>query len=217
MTFSCRISVVLSSSCGLDDFTPIIHTMAYKYHLLNEHSSNGRRLASFLWWAIRAAAVILLTLLVAFIWWLQSDLRQLGAAINAASCSAIPWYYFPTSQARYLLDGQDYYLPPANNSNSSEYSASAESQSGFQRVAHIQACSVADAGSAYLRLLLDNHQQYCRETGIEYVLRTGEGHGPWLKEIALKEKLEQELKKVEAERVHWILSVTFFTLPALPS
>lgn len=84
-------------------------------------------------------------------------------------------------------------------------------QDEYARVAHLQSCTYIDLGSSYLLALLENHRQYCRQAGLEYILRSGgaEGNsgstGAWSQIHALKDKLEEELAKPRRQRVEWIL------------
>lgn len=182
------------------------NSMTYTYTPLGKVAAARSELCQY---AARALAIVAALTLVAFCWWLQSDLRQLGASINEASCARVPWYYFPTSEGTLLLNGDEHYLAPINASTSALRGESVIHASSHPKriVTHVQACSYADAGSAYLRALLENHKTYCRANGIEYILRTGPGDGVWLKIIAAGEKVALELQKRDSERAHWILYV----------
>lgn len=175
-------------------------TMAYSYTPLQDTEKPVRRDRI---WAARALCFGTVVLVAVTTWWLQSHQRQVMIDVYRLSCRKVPWYFFPAPGAEVFFEGSDHYIPSVDDSWSNSTSQPEHSQR--RRISHLQACSYAYAGHDYLSLLVDNHKQYCRTNGIEYVLRTGRGEGVWLKIVAAREKLEQELKKEQDQRAEWIL------------
>lgn len=182
--------------------------MAYTYAPLLSSPFSGSlvpRRATFVVLQWRSAFFISMGLLLFLLSWLQSDRRHLLATPSSISCQRKPWYLFPAkTEETFASLGSDW-----------SFTASANHTSGQERdhakVAHLESCTYVDLGSSYLLALLENHRQYCRQAGIEYILRSG-GSGPkgrvttsMSKMYALIDKLEEELGKPEDYRIEWIL------------
>lgn len=183
-------------------------SMAYTYTPLLSGPFSGpsvSRRATFVILQWRSAFFISMGLLLFLLSWLQSDRRHLLATPSAISCQRESWFLFPAKTEETSTSiGYDFSFTASANHTS-------RNDGDYARIAHLESCTYVDLGSSYLLALLENHRQYCRQAGIEYILRSG-GSGPkgsvttsMSKMYALIDKLEEELDKPEGARIEWIL------------